>query len=38
MSQKKIEKEDKINFNDAWSNTIVGVVGKRFHSNFKTQF
>jgi hypothetical protein len=39
MSQKRIEKEDKVNFNDAsWSSTIVGVVGKRFHNNFKARF
>jgi hypothetical protein len=38
MSQRKIEKEDKINFDDAWFNTIVGVVGKRFHNNFKARF
>lgn len=35
MSQRIIEKEDKVNFNDSWFSTIVGVVGKRFYNNFK---
>jgi hypothetical protein len=38
MSQRRIEKEDKVNFNDAWFSVIFGVVGKRFHNNFKAQF
>jgi len=28
MSQRKIEKEDKVNFNDAWSKLLLGLLVK----------
>jgi hypothetical protein len=37
-TQRKIENEDKVKFNEAWSTTSIKVVGKRFHNNFRVGY
>lgn len=33
--QRKIEKEDRVKFNDAWSIVVIKDVGEIFHNNFR---
>ncbi len=38
VAQRRIEKEDKTKFNEAWFATFIKVIGKRFHNNFRTSY
>ncbi len=37
-TQRKIEKEDKVKFNEAWSSTSIRVVGEKLHNNFRVGY
>ncbi len=36
--QRRIEKENKVKFNDTWSIASVKAIGERFHNNFRLGF
>jgi hypothetical protein len=38
VTQKNVEKENKVQFNNAWFVTVVRATSERFHNNFKARF